>query len=208
MKKTCVIVTCFITLCFAKRARCELFVYEYVLGEKVVYDDSTELYWYWNLADFVDMTYDEQQAEIAGLGTYGYIDGGWHMASGVEMESLWNNTSEAITSSFAPSWAEHSDPLNLWDLYAGRYDVVSLYTSQNHFYAEILQNTSTQFGTTYYRTPGLYLQGWDIDDGTRENWMGAWVVTGQEVVPLPGAVLLSGIGIVFASCKLRRRKEI
>lgn len=80
----------------------DLMVYEYIPGEKVTLDSNTGKYWYWNLPDFVNMTYDDQITAIAGLGTYGYIAGGWHMATLTEFQGLWNhNGIPEIFSSFA-----------------------------------------------------------------------------------------------------------
>lgn len=89
-------------------ASADLTVYEYVpgSGEFVVEDGNTGKYWYWNLADFVNMTYGEQISAIDLLGTYGYIAGGWHMASLAEMDVLWPYGVSIITESFgspAPS---------------------------------------------------------------------------------------------------------
>ena len=70
-----------------------------VPGQTVTYDDMSGFYWYWNILDFVDMTYDDQLTAIGSLGSYAGHPG-WHMASEEEMHTLWANTPEAVFSSF------------------------------------------------------------------------------------------------------------
>ena len=69
-------------------ANAALTVLEPVAGQKVTLDTHTGKYWYWDLADFTNMTYAEQITAIAGLGCYGGVTG-WHMASLAEMEEFW-----------------------------------------------------------------------------------------------------------------------
>jgi len=95
----------------------DLTVYEYVLGQPVTLDTNTGKYCNWNLADFINMTYDEQVPAIAGLGNYGNTAGGWHMAAYEEMQALWTYLADSITAPFGPSLLDSSYTSHL-----GRYD--------------------------------------------------------------------------------------
>jgi len=155
-----------------------LWVYEYIPGEKVIFDTKTENYWYRHLPDFVSMTYGEQITKIAGLGTYGHIDGGWHMASWEEITALWAGYSGQLLSlAFTET---DIDPLGRSHL--GRYE--------------------------YSDTVGLHYVGYMHDDGNirgldglvSDDWrfdsVGAWVTSDSPVVPVPGALILTATGLL------------
>ncbi|MHC4351686.1 MAG: YfaZ family protein [Planctomycetota bacterium] len=89
----------------------DLMVKEYVPGEKVTLDTNTGKYWYWNLSDFVNKTYTEQNTAIAGLGMYGNLAGGWHMATGSEITGLWGYDPSAIGTAFNLT---HDDDTDTW----------------------------------------------------------------------------------------------
>lgn len=62
---------------------------QYHEGERVVYDDYNDLYWYPILTDFVDMTRAEQEQKIAELSYAGRND--WHMANATQTFTLKNS---------------------------------------------------------------------------------------------------------------------
>jgi hypothetical protein len=167
-----------------------LTVKEYIPGEKVTLDSNTGNYWYWNLADFVNMTYGEQITAIAGLGTYGYIGGGWHMATLADMEALWNNyTGPELATAFAAT------TLGPPSLHAGRYDRE---WDQGWHYLGVLEDSGSNKEE---------LDRFIIEDTSVVDW-GAWVTTNASVVPAPGAFILAATGLLSSlGFKRWRRKH-
>ena len=174
-------------------ASANLTVYEYVTGEKVTLDTATGNYWYWNLVDFVNMTYFEQISAIDELGTYGHIAGGWHMASLSEMQALWTYSGLTIKSSFHPpglaaEWAKYDH---------GRYDFVPYYVIYG------VHGGAGQWVGSWYPL-GIIT----VTDGMSYGSIGAWVVTDAPVVPSPSAVVLATTGLLcLLGAKLRGRRR-
>ncbi len=173
-------------------ARADLFVREYVSGsgELVTFDDQTGYHWYTMVGDFVNMTYAEQLLEIANLNvvTYGGIAEGWHLATRSEMETLWEYDASVIAGSFGGTGSMRT---------YGRYESVP--STDNHYVGQVwysdywhkwLKNNLTALYTA--------------NDYTAYSNTGAWIVTDQAVVPVPGAVLLGMLGLSVAGIKLRK----
>ena len=112
MNKTRIIVVCSIALCIAQKAQCSLMVLELVPGQTITYDDVTGYYWYRNLPYFTNMTYAQQITAIAGLGTFGNISGGWHMATVEDIESLAANPGQSIVDTFLRTEAPGTPPVH------------------------------------------------------------------------------------------------
>lgn len=89
-------------------------------GESVVYDTVTGYHWYRNLPYFTNMTYAQQITAIAGLGTFGNISGGWHMATLEDIQSLAANPGQSIVDTFLPTYMVVSPPCTV--RWAGRYE--------------------------------------------------------------------------------------
>ena len=187
-------------LLLAGTASADLTVYEYVPVQKVTWDTTYKWYWYWNVADFTNKTYDEQIAAIADLGTYGNIAGGWHMATGREIQLLFRSDHDAATifSHFNPTWPV----VNSFGEIAGRYDRVPHEDAHNFARVWTIDN-----GETYEITTILS----DGDSGlavldSNKAWyplgvlhpLGAWVVASNNptVIPAPGALVLAAIGLL------------
>jgi len=178
-----------------------LTVYEYIPGEKVTLDSSTGDYWYWNLADFVNMTYDEQITAIAGLGTYGYIAGGWHMATQSEMASLWANDSVAIASGFSITGTTILGD-HLW---RGRYDEEGPPWAGPGWH--LASQLSADPTLTFFDKVDLS-NSMILNDILPYMDVGAWVTTDAALVPVPGAVVLTASGLLsMLGFKRWRRKR-
>ena len=164
-------------------ASADLVVQDYLdNGEKVTLDTVTGNYWYWNLADFVDMTYDEQMSAIAGLGTYGNIAGGWHMATLDEMEALWAQGADEIRSGFFPTGISPSQYV-----YIGRYDLIHSAGQHYYVYAQAVVGGPAMIAT---------LPHFGVPDAITVHILGAWVTTDAAVVPAPGALVLAATGLL------------
>jgi hypothetical protein len=171
-------------------ASADLIVYEYVPGQKVTHDTVTGNYWIWDLTMFTDKSYAQQISDIAGLGTYGNIAGGWHMATADE-KALLAGTGQ-ISTGFNPT----IDALPSTATWRGRYDEPS--GGEEHMV----------FSLTY--TLAFGWSGFDLpfpDSLSDEPTIGAWVTTSAALVPLPGAVVLGGIGLSVAGWKLRKEQS-
>ena len=196
MKKSifalCVVIALF-TLSSAEKSYALLMVQG--TTDMVVYDDVTDMYWFWDLSDsrFHGKTYSEQVDAANhlndGIGFNGRND--WHMASLDEIVGLWEgNSAEDILDTFNPTWSYQS----LSSVY-GRYDEES---SLGHYSARIRRHRV--YGV------GIFVvdDGYQIDiydDLIPAEGVGAWVVSsGMSPVPEPSTffLLLSGIaGIAF-----------
>lgn len=199
MKKTRVIVVSFLSLFIAQQAQCGLTVLEMVAGQKVTLDTNTGNYWYYGLTRFDDKTYNEQINEISGLGTYGNIAGGWHLATFSEMTALWSYSGDTIGSNFEP--AGYGAPSPNAEIWAGRFEWKPQ-TPDEHGYAGI-----------YHMASGSYnmdiLGDKSIPDLDTSAWISAWVTTDAQVVPVPPAVILTMTGVLTSALGLNilRRKH-
>lgn len=182
-------------------ANAVLTVHEYVSGQKVTLDSNTGNYWYWNLRDFTDMTYDEQQTAIAGLGNYGNIAGGWHMAGQSEIQSLWTYSASDIANHFRRSGQglRQGVPFPKW---AGRTDV-----------SPPSPPFSQHYSIGVFRYPGFPfhkkpLPGEPREDLSRFRVIGAWVTSSAPVIPAPSALVLTVCGLVSLLGAKRRRRTL
>ena len=172
-----------------------LMVQEYVSGQKVTLDTTTGNYWYWNLADFINKTYAEQITAIAGLGTYGNIAGGWHMATKSEMQALWANGAAEVTGSFNPNYIS-----TISTNFKGRYEeAVTIGGSVPGHELGLAQITSGYPSGVLWPLPQAMLS-----DATSEIYTSAWVVSDHAVVPVPGALLLAATGLLSSTLGLKR----
>jgi hypothetical protein len=131
----------------------ELIVYEYVPGEKVTLDTETGKYWYWGLLDFANLTYDEQISDIAGLGAYGGIEGGWRMASLAEIE---------------------------YDVFYNYGHSEVLATFENIPEGFVEGRTSDSVLENTHESLFADISGWGVHgftDGTGHEYVSAWVIT-------------------------------
>ncbi len=199
MKKSQIGLLTFSTiLLLSTTVQAALTIQEYVPGEKVVLDTVTGHHWYWNLPDFADMTYAQQKTAIAGLGQYGGLLGGWHMATRTEMDAIWTYTATELIDSFKDA----STGANL-EVYEGRYDEEA---SPGYHYRT---NLYRQNATGYVDKKPLGLL--PTDDTVALPFTPAWVTTASApasaVIPAPSALVMSVIGVSSLMAAHRRRRR-
>ena len=81
---------------------------KYYEGDRVVYDDMNDLYWYPILTDFINMTRAEQVEAIENL-TYAGTDN-WRMATATETTAQKFSLAEMATTVIPTCWAHYGEP--------------------------------------------------------------------------------------------------
>ena len=166
----------------------DLIVSEFVSGENVTLDEGSGNYWYWNHADFVNMTYGQQITAINLLGTYGGIAGGWHLATLPEMEVLWTNSQTDIMAAFGSG----SPSVTGLDFYSiSRYELQKVGEGSH----------SVAGGNTVPWLPLIFISRFDTDV---YPYLGAWVVSDHAVIPLPSSLILAATGLLPSMLGLNR----
>lgn len=175
-------------------ASAALNVLEPVAGQKITVDTTTGHAWYWDMAGFINMTYDQQIAAITTLNTGSGFAGltGWHMASQAQMNGLIISAGYGILDGFGPTDAYSPG----FPIIQGRIDEVHS-SGSGHWVFTIESNSAGWYGIA--------------DSATLSEpfalSLSAWVVT-DNVVPVPGAALLGTIGAAFVDGWLRRRRTL
>lgn len=183
------LLTCGILIPF-NAASAALNVLEPVAGQKITVDTNTGYAWSWDMAGFINMTYDQQIAAITTLNTGSGFAGltGWHMASQAEMNGLIISAGYGILDGFGPTDAYSPG----FPIIQGRVDDVH---SSGHWVFSIELNSTGWYGIA------------DSATSSEPFALSAWVVT-DNVVPVPGAALLGTIGAAFVGGWLRRRRTL
>jgi hypothetical protein len=133
-------------------------------GSEVTFDSITGRYWYYDIARFSDMTFDEQSEAIERLNVEGF-EGRWHMATYEEMAELWDHTAETLFFGFALTRGDHEEGQGYT---LGRYSENA--GENSHYFAYV--GTTAEEG--YEKSVLNYL---DItQDSDHYGLLGAWAV--------------------------------
>jgi len=151
-------------------------------GQDVVWDNTYNQYWYWDLSEFVNKYWSEQVTAVEALNTSSYYgSSGWHIATLSEMEKLWENSDIDLVDTFNPSQDYGS-----YATYCGRYN--SVYSELLHYLVSVSD----------LRDLGMGIKKGDLQYSSVLNdygdtYLGVWVTT---AVPIPGAIWLLGSGLI------------
>ena len=188
-----------VVLLSAVSLRADLVVQDYLgNGQQVVLDTATGYHWYWNLNDFTTRTYAEQIDAISGLGSYGNIAGGWHMATRSEMNTLWSYPASVLGGVFPYTCI---DPYG--EVIRGRSDdlMTMCHPGYDHASPQVYE-WSSGWMVSSLGYLGIY-------DWQRCVTTGAWVVSTAPVVPIPipGALALAAMGLLSSTLGLNRLRR-
>lgn len=146
--------------------------------EKVVFDDTTEKYWIWDMSMFTDRTYSQMQDAISSLDYYNITD--WNMAAMEDYNLLRATyTHDELKQAFGPS-GESMEQV-VW------IGLTSTYESYAYGWGEL----TPVWGVGW--TPGTEIP---LD---YRSFIGAWVVSEVGpggVIPEPSTMVLLGFGII------------
>ena len=107
----------------------------------------------------------------------------------------------ALAHSFTPTGTSYVDP-HIRISTHGRYDELKPGEPSWHAIVDVRDHYNPVTDTHSYNKSNL--NTYYMPDGSWKPEIGAWVVTDQSVVPVPGAVLLGMIGLSIAGVKLRK----
>ncbi len=179
------------------------------VGNGVIWDNTTDKYWFQDLTQFVDMTFDEQLNEIATLNIAashtGNSWGDWRMATVNELSDLLYDD-QGWDYPILEQVSELFNPTSGNDLWLGRAAFHLPPQSYLNHCSPLLADYGADIGGRSFM---VEIYGNVEYDYTRSDSLGAWVVAeGRNPyppIPEPGTLLFMGTGIVVLA-GLRRKK--
>ena len=182
----------------ASGAPASLSILQNSAGQKAVFDSVNNEMWYWDLSTFANETYAQQLAGIQQLNVNSYFGlTDWHLASTVEMQPLWELSSDTIRSDFNPTQVRYEGSYE-WHYWSGRFESGS---------GGVHQASDTAWGNFVF---GPWDFAWPqivnlADSGGYSDYGGAWVVS---PVPEPQIAALLSSGSAMILFLYQRRKRI
>jgi hypothetical protein len=177
-------------------------------GEKVVYDEINQKFWYWDIYFWSDHTFEEMTENIKTELADGYFRGslGWHMATADDLKVWESYTIEEMESTFGYQRFQSNDQIIVGETLG----YMNIFGADSDGPTEITDAMIT---------------GWSYNNGAWHAWkgaslgkywedfshpsLGAWVVadaTNSTPVPEPGTLFLLILGLFsfWASFHSRR----
>ncbi|MCK5783411.1 MAG: PEP-CTERM sorting domain-containing protein [Desulfobacterales bacterium] len=175
------------------------------VGDGVVYDEVSDLYWYQDLTAFASRTYDEQILDIPDLTVADsnpndvYSWGSWRMAENDEIIGLNGYLPQIIGGVFVKTYTDTTTGMEDW---CARYVHIGSV-------GDPPVNTNNVGAYRVYHYPD---GGWvtDIVEASPQSasaYMGAWVVSSTPAVPEPTTLMLLCTGLVGLAFFRARKKR-
>ncbi len=183
-------------------------------NDDVVYDNVANKYWFRDLSQFPDKTYDEQ---IILINAYSFTDAyrdGWRMASSVEYSNLLSNGAMSIKSLFTPTKIQvnENNTVQYIKYYRGRlHDEVNdgMNTVEGFFFKNYWPGSGINYyspAVTGESTANMYYGAWVVADALHTTLKPIWIEAQANPVPVPSAVWLFGSGLI-GLIGIRRKKQ-